>query len=90
MYRSDLYRSADLFDEASDPEPFNKAHPSVTPETASALLSSREKIFSKPWVNGLFCKELCDVPYKTSIVFDLASRSESATFVFLEQDALPS
>ncbi len=90
VYRSDLYRFADLFDEASDPEPFIKALPGVTPETASALVSSREEIIRKPWVYGPFCKELFDVPYKTSLVFDLASRSESDTFPFLEQDALSS
>ena len=39
---------------------------------------------------GPFCKEVFDISYKTNIVFDLASSSERGTFVFLEQDALPS
>ena len=90
VFRSTLYRFADLFDEASDPEPYIKALPGVTPETASALMSSREKIIGEPWVYGPFCKELFDIPYKTNLVFDLASRSESGTFVFLEQEALSS
>ena len=65
-----------------------KALPRVTPETASIILSSREEIIHKPWVYGPFCKKLFDIPYKTNIVFDLASSSESGTLVFLEQDAL--
>ena len=90
VYRSTLYRFADLFNEASDPDFYLKALPNVTPETASTLLSLRKEIINKPWVYGPFCKELFDVPYKTSLVFDLASRSESDTFLFLEQDALSS
>ena len=90
VYRSTLYRFADLFDEASDPDSYLKAIPNVTSETASTLESLRKEIINKPWVYGPFCKELFDVPYKTNIVFDLASRSESGTFVFLEPDALSS
>ena len=48
----------------------------------------REEMINKPWLYGPFCKELFDVAYKTNIVFGLASRSESGTFVFVEQDAL--
>ena len=88
--RSTLYRFADLFDEASDPDSYLKAIPNVTSENASTLESLRKEIINKPWVYGLFCKELFDVPYKTNIVFDMASRSESGSFVFLEPDALSS
>ena len=88
--RSTLYRFADLFDEASDPESYLKAIPNVTSENASTLESLRKEIINKPWVYGPFCKELFDVPYKTNIVFDMASRSESGSFVFLEPDALSS
>ena len=90
LFRSDLYHFADLFDEAIDAEPFIKAVEGVTTETASTLLSFHEKIISKPWIYGPFCKELFDVPYKTNIAFDFATISDSGAFVFLEQDSLSS
>ena len=90
VFRSVLYRFADLFDEASDPEPFIQGLPDITPETALTLLSSREEIINKPWVYGPFCKELFDAPYKTNLAFEVASRSECGVFIFLEQDALSS
>ena len=90
MYRSVLYRFADLFDEASNPETFIQGLPDITPETAFTLLSSRDEIINKRWVYGPFCKELFDAPYKTSLAFEVASRSECGVFIFLEQDALSS
>ena len=90
LFRSGLYHFADPFDEATDAEPFIKAIDGVTTETASTLLSFREEKISKPWIYGPFCKELVDVPYKTNIAFDLASKSDNGAFVFFEQASLSS
>ena len=90
LTRSDLYHFADLFDEATDTETMLKAVEGVSKETASTLLSFHEQIISKPWIYGPFCKELFDVPYKTNIAFDVASKSDNGAFVFLEQDSLSS
>lgn len=91
VFRSPLYKFADLFDEASDRESIIQFLVKDTSEDATLqLLQARDRIIDKPWIYGPFCHELFDTPYRTNLAFDCASRAENDTFIFLEEDEVPS
>lgn len=91
IYRSSLYRFADLFDEASDRQSFMKDLTDDTSEEAKTELAvARDRIIGIPWLYGPFCHELFDTPYRTTLAFDYALRSDKDTFIFLEEDEVPS
>ncbi len=93
IFRSPLYKFADLFDEASDRasiESFLTTLKVTRKEARDELLSARDRIIEKPWLYGPFCHELFDSPYTANLVFDYASRTESETLIFLEQEEYPS
>ncbi|KAK7885374.1 hypothetical protein LTR67_010552 [Exophiala xenobiotica] len=93
IFRSPLYKFADLFDEASDRESiesFLNTLEVTQKETRDEILSARDRIIEKPWLYGPFCHELFDSPYTANLVFDYASRTEGETLIFLEQEESPS
>lgn len=92
VFRSPLYKFADLFDEASDRDSIVQF---LTKDTANdakvKLLKARDRITERPWLYGPFCHELFDAPYRATLTFDYASRAEEEeTLIFLEEDEMPS
>jgi hypothetical protein len=91
IYRSSLYRFADLFEEASDRQSFMKDLMNDTSEQQKIeLVVARDRIIGTPWLYGPFCHELFDTPYRTNLAFDFALRPDRDAFVFLEEDEIPS
>ncbi|OAP65496.1 hypothetical protein AYL99_01468 [Fonsecaea erecta] len=91
VFRSPLYKFADLFDEASDRDSVIQFLTKDTGEDAKVqLLKARDRIVEKPWLYGPFCHEIFDAPYRATMTFDYASRAENETLIFLEDDEVPS
>ncbi|OQV01042.1 SIR2-like domain-containing protein [Cladophialophora immunda] len=91
VFRSPLYKFADLFDEASDRDSVIQFLTKDTGEKAKLqLLKARDRIVEKPWLYGPFCHEIFDAPYRATLTFDYASRAENETLIFLEDDEVPS
>ncbi|KIW89484.1 uncharacterized protein Z519_09640 [Cladophialophora bantiana CBS 173.52] len=91
VFRSPLYKFADLFDEASDRDSVIQFLTKDTGEDAKAqLLMARDRITEKPWLYGPFCHEMFDAPYRATLTFDYASHAENETLIFLEDDEVPS
>jgi hypothetical protein len=91
LYRSTLYRFADLFDQASDRDAFLlMLDPNIPAEVKENIISGHERIIDKPWLYGPLCHEIFDLPYQSNLAFDLALKSNRRTFVFLEDDEVPS
>ncbi|KIW76491.1 hypothetical protein Z517_11237 [Fonsecaea pedrosoi CBS 271.37] len=91
VFRSPLYKFADLFDEASDRDSVIQFLIKDTSEDAKRqLLKARDRITEKPWLYGPFCHEIFDAPYRATITFDYASHADNETLIFLEEDEVPS